>query len=59
MAYYRVCPKCGSFLDPGERCDCCVEHMTKIEQKRKAAESIEKIIQEERNGQLRLVIQEV
>lgn len=22
MAYYRVCPLCGSNLDPGERCDC-------------------------------------
>ncbi|MCD7824582.1 MAG: hypothetical protein LUH14_01220 [Clostridiaceae bacterium] len=22
MAYYNVCPKCGSNLDPGEKCDC-------------------------------------
>ncbi len=22
MAYYNVCPKCGSHLDPGEHCDC-------------------------------------
>lgn len=22
MAYYRICPKCGSNLDPGEICDC-------------------------------------
>ena len=22
MAYYNVCPVCGSNLDPGERCDC-------------------------------------
>ncbi len=22
MAYYRVCPNCGSNLDPDERCDC-------------------------------------
>ena len=22
MAYYRVCPNCGSNLDPGEKCDC-------------------------------------
>ena len=22
MPYYRVCPYCGSHLDPGERCDC-------------------------------------
>ena len=22
MSYYRVCPDCGSHLDPGERCDC-------------------------------------
>lgn len=22
MAYYNVCPDCGSNLDPGEFCDC-------------------------------------
>lgn len=22
MSYYRVCPYCGSNLDPGENCDC-------------------------------------
>lgn len=22
MAYFNVCNKCGSHLDPGERCDC-------------------------------------
>lgn len=20
--YYNVCPHCGAYLDPGERCDC-------------------------------------
>lgn len=20
--YYRICDKCGAYLDPGERCDC-------------------------------------
>ncbi len=19
---YRICPDCGAYLDPGERCDC-------------------------------------
>lgn len=22
MSLYRICPDCGSSLDPGERCDC-------------------------------------
>ena len=22
MAYYNVCPNCGSNLDPNEKCDC-------------------------------------
>ena len=22
MAYYHICPNCGSNLDPGETCDC-------------------------------------
>lgn len=22
MAFYNICPKCGAYLDPNERCDC-------------------------------------
>ena len=22
MPYYRICPQCRAYLDPGERCDC-------------------------------------
>lgn len=25
MAYYNLCERCGSNLDPGERCDCVQE----------------------------------
>jgi len=51
-----VCPECGAFLDPGERCDCQDEK----EQKSIAAEEFEKEISQmvvvERNGQLRLAV---
>lgn len=30
MAYYNVCPHCGSNLDPGEKCD-CKEESKKLE----------------------------
>ena len=22
MSYYKICPRCGAHLDPGETCDC-------------------------------------
>ena len=25
MGYYRICPQCGCYLDPGESCDCVKE----------------------------------
>ena len=25
MAYYNICPDCGSNLDPGEKCTCSAE----------------------------------
>ena len=31
MAYFNVCPNCGSNLDPGERCDCKDERAKKLE----------------------------
>lgn len=33
MAYYNICPNCGSALDPGEKCDC--EYEKASEQKKK------------------------
>lgn len=32
MAYYRVCPDCGSNLDPGEICDCKIQRMKQPEE---------------------------
>ena len=32
MPYYRVCPFCGSNLDPGEVCDCQQTPRTKEKQ---------------------------
>lgn len=29
MAYYNVCPNCGSNLDPGEKCTCTEEKVRK------------------------------
>lgn len=40
MSYYRVCPDCGSHLDPGERCDC--KTFEKPSNHRKAAEYADK-----------------
>jgi len=31
MAYYNTCPRCGSNLDPGEKCDCEKEDKQKTE----------------------------
>lgn len=37
MAYYRVCPGCGCYLDPGEICEDC---QTEQLQREKAARSM-------------------
>lgn len=50
MAYYRICPRCGSRLDPGERCDC--EEETKEE--KWGHRNFANMLIEEGNGQLRL-----
>lgn len=45
MAYYKICPRCGASLDPGEQCDC----------EQEAEEKQKKILRllgrEEKNGQ--------
>lgn len=32
--YYYICPYCGAFLDPGEKCDC--EKEREAQEKREA-----------------------
>lgn len=50
--YNYICEKCGSYLDPGEKCDC-------EQQSRKKTELMEKNIAEEFcTRQYRLVFQE-
>lgn len=31
MAFYKICPDCGTSLDPGEKCDCREEAEKKQE----------------------------
>lgn len=56
MSFYKICPDCGANLDPGERCSCHDEEIIMQEKKVKAMELIEKMVREERNGQLRLAV---
>ena len=55
MAFYRICPDCGAYLDPGEQCS-CHERLIEMERKEKATAFVEKMMKEEKNGQLRLAV---
>lgn len=35
MAFYRICPDCGAYLDPGEQCSCHEERLSKWKEKKK------------------------
>lgn len=56
MAYYNVCPKCGAFLDPGERCECQAENELEEAAKRKREKEFLKMFKESKNGQLKLAV---
>lgn len=56
MAFYRICPDCGAYLDPGEQCSCHDEKIHLQEEREKAAQNVMKMVMEERNGQLRLAV---
>lgn len=50
MAYYKVCPRCGGNLDPGETCDCEEEEKREHELREKMFEGF--IVQEGNSNQL-------
>lgn len=55
MAFYKICPDCGAYLDPGEQCSCHEEHLIEMERKEKATAFVEKMVKEERNKACGLV----
>lgn len=56
MAFYRICPHCGAHLDPGETCDCYLEHEQAEAEKRKQETEQAKLFMMEKNGQLRMAV---
>lgn len=56
MSYYKVCPNCGSNLDPGEKCNCESEKTIEQEKKRKFFNQYLKI--EPKAGQFAFVFEE-
>lgn len=48
MAFYRICPDCGAYLDPGEQCSCHEERLIEMERKEKAIAFVEKMMKEEK-----------
>lgn len=49
MAYFRICPKCGCNLDPGEQCDCEQEKTRKIN-------DMQNLFRTGKNGQMTLCL---
>lgn len=52
MAFYRICPDCGAYLDPGEQCSCHEERLIEMERKEKAKiyglEHVEQYLKEDK-----------
>lgn len=47
--YYNECPKCGAHLDPGERCEECIDKKNKLD---KTNELFKTITKDGKNGQI-------
>ena len=56
MAFYRICPDCGAYLDPGEQCSCHEERLIEMERKKKQTAFVEKMMKEKKMDQLRLAV---
>ncbi len=54
--YGKICPECGAYLDPGERCDCFEEYEKKQQAINEKSEEIRKYLNVEENGQYRLAV---
>lgn len=51
-----ICPECGAYLDPGERCDCTEERAAEVERQEKLKEEWKRLLVREQDGQLKIAV---
>ena len=54
--YLYICPVCGAYLDPGERCDCTEEREREEQERAERNLDIWKDLIREEDGQLRIAV---
>lgn len=54
--YCYICPECGCYLDPGEKCDCKDEEKMREERIARSVEKLSHLICAENNGQMRIIV---
>lgn len=56
MAYYKVCPLCGSHLDPGEKCTCQKDREREAAEREQRELKMQRYFTVDDNGQMKLAI---
>lgn len=54
--YFRICPRCGCNLDPGERCDCLEVEEAKEKEKQERLKQMEENVCVDSDGQFRFAL---
>lgn len=54
--YARICPECGCYLDPGEKCDCIEQREQELKLVAKMNKEIQKLFSIDENGQYRMAV---
>lgn len=54
--HFYICPECGAYLDPGERCECIEEREEKAKRQKEQQEEWQRLFVRESNGQLKIAV---
>jgi len=54
--YANICPNCGAYLDPGERCDCRDADLERERMLQKQREELQRFFVVERDGQMKIAV---
>ena len=51
-----ICPECGAYLDPGERCDCRAKEEQEAKRQAEELNALGKYFIREEDGQLKIAV---